>query len=69
MSRFVAGSSEVGAVGNVAPGGDVARTIHIVGLGGSLRKASTSRSALEAALDGAAAGGATTELIWLEWTG
>ena len=41
------------------------RTIHIVGLGGSLRKASTSRSALEVALEGAAAGGATTELIWL----
>jgi FMN reductase len=43
----------------------VQQTIQIVGLGGSLRKASTSRSALEAALEGAAAGGAKTELIWL----
>jgi FMN reductase len=41
------------------------QTIHIVGLGGSLGKASTSRSALALALEGAAAGGAKTELIWL----
>ena len=41
------------------------QTIRIVGLGGSLRKASTSRSALAEALEGAAAGGAKTELIWL----
>jgi len=35
----------------------------IVGLGGSLRAASRSRAALEVALDGAAAAGATVELL------
>ncbi len=37
----------------------------IIGLGGSLRAASTSRSALEVALAGAAASGARTRLIWI----
>jgi FMN reductase len=37
----------------------------VVGLGGSLRAASTSRTALQAALEGAAADGADTELIWV----
>ncbi len=41
----------------------MARPARIVGLGGSLRAASTSRSALQVALDGAAASGADVQLI------
>jgi FMN reductase len=41
----------------------MARPVRVVGLGGSLRAASTSRSALQAALDGAAASGAEVELL------
>jgi FMN reductase len=41
----------------------VAATLTIVGLGGSLRRASTSRAALRTALDGAAAAGATTTFL------
>ena len=37
----------------------------VVGFGGSLRAASTSRTALAAALEGAAQGGADTELVWV----
>jgi FMN reductase len=43
----------------------MARSVRIVGLGGSLRAASTSRAALEAALEGAAAKGADAQLIWV----
>jgi FMN reductase len=43
----------------------MARPVTVLGLGGSLRAASTSRSALEAALDGAAGGGADVRLLWL----
>jgi FMN reductase len=43
----------------------VAGSVRVVGLGGSLRAASTSRSALQVALDGAAGEGADTQLIWL----
>jgi FMN reductase len=39
------------------------RPVQVVGLGGSLRAASTSRSALQAALDGAAADEADVQLI------
>jgi multimeric flavodoxin WrbA len=49
----------------------MARGVRVVGLGGSFRQESTSRTALQTALDGAAAGGADTELIWLRdlrWT-
>jgi FMN reductase len=49
-----------------ARGEDVmARPVLVVGLGGSLRAESTSRTALEVALGGAASSGADTELIWL----
>jgi FMN reductase len=41
----------------------MAQPVRVVGLGGSLRAASTSRSALQAALDGAAAAGAEVELL------
>jgi len=41
----------------------MATPVRIVGLGGSLRAESTSRSALQAALDGAAATGADVQLI------
>jgi NAD(P)H-dependent FMN reductase len=37
--------------------------LKVVGLGGSLREASRSRAALAVALEGAAAGGATVELL------
>jgi FMN reductase len=37
----------------------------IIGLGGSMRAASTSRAALQVALDGATAAGATTQLVWV----
>jgi FMN reductase len=43
----------------------MARPVRVVGLGGSLRAESTSRTALRVALDGAASSGADTELIWL----
>jgi FMN reductase len=43
----------------------MARRVRVVGLGGSLRQESTSRTALQTALDGAAADGADTELIWV----
>ena len=43
------------------PGGSA--TLRIVGLGGSLRPASSSRAALKVALDGAAGAGATVELL------
>jgi FMN reductase len=43
----------------------MARSVRVVGLGGSLRTASTSRTALQAALAGADRGGADTQLIWV----
>lgn len=43
----------------------MARPVRVVGLGGSLRAESTSRTALDTALDGAATSGADTELIWV----
>ena len=43
----------------------MARTVRVVGLGGSLRAESTSRTALEVALAGASAQGAGVRLIWL----
>ena len=43
----------------------MARPVRVVGLGGSMRAASTSRTALQAALEGAAADGADTQLIWV----
>jgi FMN reductase len=39
--------------------------VRVVGLGGSLRAESTSRTALQVALDAAAADGADVELIWI----
>jgi FMN reductase len=41
------------------------RSVRVAGLGGSLRETSTSRTALEVALEGAAASGAEVELIWV----
>ena len=41
------------------------RSVRVVGLGGSLRELSTSRTALQVALEGAAASGAGVELIWV----
>jgi FMN reductase len=41
----------------------MARQVRVVGLGGSLRAQSTSRTALQTALDGAAAAGAEVELL------
>jgi FMN reductase len=41
------------------------RPVRVAGLGGSLREESTSRTALQVALEGAAASGADTELIWV----
>ena len=41
----------------------MARPVRVVGLGGSLRAESTSRMALQVALDGAAASGAEVELL------
>ncbi len=41
----------------------MARQVRVVGLGGSLRAESTSRTALQTALDGAAASGAEVELL------
>jgi len=46
-------------------GDAVARPVRVVGLGGSLRAASTSLTALKAALEGAAAAGAEVQLIWV----
>jgi FMN reductase len=43
----------------------MAGPVQVVGLGGSLRAASTSRTALQAALDGAAGAGADTALVWV----
>jgi FMN reductase len=43
----------------------MARPVRVVGLGGSLRAESTSRTALQVALDGAAEQGAETELLWI----
>jgi hypothetical protein len=43
----------------------MATPVRVVGLGGSLRAASTSRTALQAALAGAAAAGADAQLIWV----
>ena len=43
----------------------MAMPVRIVGLGGSLRAESTSRTALQTALDGAAASGADVQLIWV----
>jgi FMN reductase len=40
-------------------------SVRVAGLGGSLRESSTSRTALQVALDGAAASGADVELIWV----
>jgi FMN reductase len=39
--------------------------MRVVGLGGSLRAASTSRTALQAALEGAEAAGAEARLLWI----
>jgi FMN reductase len=41
------------------------RSVRVVGLGGSLREMSTSRTALQVAIEGAAASGAEVELIWV----
>lgn len=43
----------------------MAGSVRVVGLGGSLRAASTSRSALQAALEGATGSGADAQLIWV----
>lgn len=43
----------------------MAGRVKVVGVGGSLRAESTSRTALQAALDGAASSGANVELIWI----
>jgi FMN reductase len=43
----------------------MANAIQVVGVGGSLRAESTSLTALQTALDGAAAKGADTRLVWL----
>ena len=53
--------------GSVRPGPPVrpGAPVRVVGVGGSLRAESTSRTALEVALEGAAASGADTQLIWV----
>jgi FMN reductase len=43
----------------------VTRPVRVVGLGGSLRAGSTSRTALQVGLEGAAAAGADVQLIWV----
>lgn len=43
----------------------MAGSLRVVGLGGSLRAASTSRSALQTALEGAAGNGADAQLVWV----
>ena len=40
-------------------------SMEVIGLGGSVRAASTSRAALQVALDGGAAAGAATRLLWV----
>ncbi|HSR86025.1 MAG TPA: NAD(P)H-dependent oxidoreductase [Streptosporangiaceae bacterium] len=40
-------------------------SVRVVGLGGSLREMSTSRTALEVAMEGAAANSAEVVLIWV----
>ena len=47
----------------------MADSIQVIGIGGSLRAASTSRTALETALDGAHESGAQTTLIWVRELG
>ena len=46
-------------------GDAVVRPVRVVGLGGSLRAASTSLTALKATLEGATAAGAEVQLIWV----
>jgi FMN reductase len=41
------------------------RSVRVVGLGGSLREMSTSRTALQVSLEGSAASGADVEMIWV----
>jgi FMN reductase len=41
------------------------RSVRVAGLGGSLREISTSRTALQVAMEGAAASGADVELVWV----
>jgi NAD(P)H-dependent FMN reductase len=43
----------------------MANTVQIMGLGGSLRAASTSRTALEVALQATTAAGAHARLVWV----
>jgi FMN reductase len=43
----------------------VARSLRVIGLGGSLRAESTSRTALEIALEGAGSSGAQVRLLWV----
>jgi FMN reductase len=43
----------------------MARRVTVVGVGGSLRAGSTSRTALQTALDGAASSGADVQLAWI----
>jgi multimeric flavodoxin WrbA len=43
----------------------VANTVQLMGLGGSLRAASTSRTALEVALQATTAAGAHARLVWV----
>jgi FMN reductase len=45
------------------------RSVRVAGLGGSLRELSTSRTALQVALEGAAASGADVELVWVRELG
>jgi FMN reductase len=53
-------------MGNEPPKGtNGMRSVRVVGLGGSLREMSTSRTALQVAMEGAAASGADVELIWV----
>src|SRR5258706_12755177 len=52
--------------GRAAMAGDImASSPHIVGVGGSLRAGSTSRTALATVLEGATAAGARCRLIWV----
>jgi FMN reductase len=53
----------------VLEGDAVVRPVRVVGLGGSLRTASTSLTALKTALDGAAAAGAEVQPIWVRELG
>src|ERR1700749_2301627 len=64
------GDQSRGAAGGPLPGCQTRqegakgmRSVRVAGLGGSLRDMSTSRTALQAALEGAAARGADVELI------